>query len=230
MKIKKNTKTAISLAISSLLFASSFTSVHADDPVTGNVSLATDYVWRGISQTLENPAIQGGFDWAPSDNWYIGTWGSNVDFGGVENIEMDIYGGWTTELDSGLGIDIGFIQYLYFDDAADVDFNEIYAGLSYSGVSGMVSYDIDNKSTYLDLGYEYELTNGVTFGAHVGNYSFDGGGDYTDYSLGFGASFAGLDYGLNYYDTDISLADAGGDSDLLDLAEGRVVLSISRSF
>jgi uncharacterized protein (TIGR02001 family) len=230
MKNKYSKRSTLFLLINSLLLTISTTSMHAeDDPVTGNVTLATDYVWRGISQTLEDPAIQGGFDWAPDDNWYVGVWGSNVDFAGPEHMELDVYGGWATELSSGLGIDIGFIQYLYFDDTADVDFNEIYAGLSHSGFSGTLSYDTDNKNTYLDAGYEYEFANGLTASAHVGNYDFDLGGGYTDYSIGLAASFAGLDYGLTYYDTDISLAEAG-DLDTLALTDGRVVLSIGRSF
>ena len=211
----------LTLIASTLLLGASFTSVYADEPVSANISLATDYVWRGVSQTSENPAISGGFDWTPSENFYVGTWASNVDFGGVENIEVDLYGGWATELSNGVGLDFGFIQYLYFDDAADVDFNELYAAVSYNGVSGKLSYDVDNKNTYIEAGYDYELSSGLGLGFHIGNYSFDGGGDYTDYSIGLSGTFKGLDYGLSYYDTDI---------DDLSEADGRVVLSISRSF
>jgi len=193
----------------------------ADDAISANVTLATDYVWRGVSQTDENPAIQGGLDYSADNGFYIGTWGSNVDFGSVENLELDIYAGWATEFESGLGLDIGFIQYLYFDDAGDVDFNEIYAGLSYADFSGKLSYDIDNESTYIEVAYDVALPNDFGLGLHVGNYSFDGGGDYTDYSVSFSKSYAGLDYGLAYYDTDI---------DNVDIADGRVVFSVSKSF
>lgn len=203
-------------AIVSALLVSSVTA----GPVEGNVTLATDYVWRGISQTDENPAIQGGLDWSNDGGFYLGTWGSNVDFGDVENMELDFYGGWTTEFASGLGLDLGFIQYLYFDDAGDVDFNEIYAGLSYADFSGKLSYDIDNESTYLEVGYDTELANDFGLGLHVGNYSFDGGGDYTDYSISLSKSYSGLDFGLAYYDTDISG---------VDVADGRVVFSVGKA-
>jgi len=192
-----------------------------DNPIEANMTLATDYVWRGISQTDENPAIQGGLDFSADNGFYIGTWGSNVDFGDVENLELDVYLGWGTELASGLGIDLGVIQYLYFDGAGDVDFNEIYAGLSYADVSGKLSYDIDNESTYLELGYDLELANEFGLGLHVGNYSFDGDGDYTDYSLSLSKSYSGLDFGLAYYDTDISG---------VDIADARVVFSVSKAF
>lgn len=207
--------------MSTLLLGASFTNVHAEDSVSANVSLATDYVWRGVSQTSENPAISGGFDWAPSDNFYVGTWASNVDFGDVENIEVDLYAGWTTELSSGLSVDIGFIQYLFFDDANDADANEIYGGLGYNGFSGKLSYDVDNKNLYAEAGYDYELSSGLGLGFHIGNYDLDAGEDYTDYSISLSGSYKGLDYGLAYTDTDI-------DNDVN--ADGRFVLAISRSF
>ena len=50
--------------------------------VSGNVSIGTDYVYRGISQTTENPTIQGGFDLESETGLYIGIWTSNVDFDG----------------------------------------------------------------------------------------------------------------------------------------------------
>jgi len=205
-------------ALSAVLLASS---VSADDAISANFTLATDYVWRGVSQTDENPAIQGGLDYSADNGFYIGTWGSNVDFGSVENLELDVYFGWATEFDNGLGLDIGFIQYLYFDNAGDVDFNEIYVGLSHSGFSGKVSFDNDNDATYVELGYDAELANDFGLGLHVGNYSFDGGFDYTDYSVSLSKSYGGLDFGLAYTDTDI---------DNVDAADARVVFSISKSF
>ena len=219
--MKLTTLKPLTLLAGSLLVGASLTSVYAEEPVSANVSLATDYVWRGVSQTSENPAISGGFDWTPTENFYVGTWASNVDFGSVENIEVDLYAGWATELSSGLGLDFGFIQYLFFDDANNADANEIYAGASYKDFSGKLSYDVDNKNTYIEAGYDYELASGLGLGFHIGNYDFDAGGDYTDYSIGLSGSFKGLDYGLAYTDTDIKNVDE---------ADGRVVLSISRSF
>ena len=64
-----------SLAAAGLLAA---TGAAAD--ITGNVGLTTDYVFRGISQTDEKPAIQGGLDYAHSSGAYAGVWASNVDF------------------------------------------------------------------------------------------------------------------------------------------------------
>jgi len=206
-------------ALSTVLLASSMSA--NDNPVEANMTLATDYVWRGVSQTDENPAIQGGLDFSADNGFYLGTWGSNVDFGDVENLELDVYAGWATELASGLGIDLGAIRYLYFDNAGDVDFTEIYAGLSHSGFSGKASYDFDNENTYLELGYDTTFGDDIGLGLHVGNYSFDGDGDYTDYSITFSKSYAGLDFGLGYYDTDLSG---------VDVADARVVFSVGKAF
>ena len=78
----------------------------AADDISANVSLASDYVWRGVSQTNEKPAISGGFDYSHDFepvSWYIGTWASNVDpsfFGGTHSpsTELDLYTGFTGDV------------------------------------------------------------------------------------------------------------------------------------
>ena len=52
----------------------------AEGEWSGNVAMTSDYTWRGVSQSNEDPAIQGGFDYA-NGLFYAGTWASNVDFG-----------------------------------------------------------------------------------------------------------------------------------------------------
>jgi len=196
----------------------SFSSVMANDnPVEANMTLATDYVWRGVSQTDQAPAIQGGLDWSNESGFYVGTWGSNVDFSDSSSLELDVYGGWGTELSNGLGLDLGFIAYTYHDDGSDSDFEELYVGLSHSGFSGTVSRDFDNKDTYIDLSYETTFGQDIGLGLHIGKYT----GDYTDYSVTFSKSYAGLDFGLGYYDTDIS-------DDYT--ADARLVFSVGKAF
>ncbi|MBE0616861.1 MAG: hypothetical protein IH608_02885, partial [Proteobacteria bacterium] len=82
----------------------------AESNFSGNVAMTSDYVFRGISQTDSNPAIQGGFDYASPVGLYVGTWASNVAFGG--NIEMDWYGGFSNEV-AGFSYDLGVIYYAY---------------------------------------------------------------------------------------------------------------------
>src|ERR1044071_328356 len=82
--------------------------------VTGNISIVSDYRFRGITQTFEKPAIQGGIDYANAQNGlYLGNWNSNVSQGAGfpgGNIEMDFYGGWKKAFGA-FGLDVGPIYY-----------------------------------------------------------------------------------------------------------------------
>ena len=89
--------------------------------VTGNMTIATDYRFRGISQTFgegfftPGPAIQGGIDYSHSSGFYLGNWNSNISGNQYPNgssIEMDFYGGWKGQWDD-FGLDVGTIYYLY---------------------------------------------------------------------------------------------------------------------
>src|SRR5436309_11817709 len=84
-------------------------------PVTGNLTLASEYRFRGIDQTFGKPAIQGGFDYSHASGVYLGNWNSNVSQGAGYpngNIEMDFYGGWQKALGD-FGLDVGAIYYYY---------------------------------------------------------------------------------------------------------------------
>src|SRR5262245_38248388 len=82
--------------------------------LSANIGLATEYVFRGISQTSEGAAVQGGFD-ATCGMFYAGVWASNLDWGAndgrsVANIEMDWYGG--VKFNTGrIAWDLGVIYY-----------------------------------------------------------------------------------------------------------------------
>ena len=81
------------VAIASLGAGLSVSAAAEDEfTISGNVTLATDYVFRGQSQTDEEAAIQGGFD-MEFGGFYLGTWASNVDFGTDAQAEIDYYGG-----------------------------------------------------------------------------------------------------------------------------------------
>jgi uncharacterized protein (TIGR02001 family) len=96
-----------------------------DYTLTGNVGLFSQYVFRGISQTNEKPAVQGGFDWAHKSGVYLGTWASNISwvsdgtsgnpsgFTASAPIEWDFYGGYKGSLPADFGYDIGVLYYWY---------------------------------------------------------------------------------------------------------------------
>lgn len=102
--------------------------------ISGNVAIASDYAFRGVSQTGEEPAIQGGFDYAHDGGFSIGIWASNVDFGTDANLELDLYASYGQALDSGSSWDVGLIHYDYPAET-DLSFDEAFVGFGYKIVS-----------------------------------------------------------------------------------------------
>src|SRR5437868_933272 len=118
----KLTKLALCAAAATALFGGS--AMAQDFAVTGNVAITSDYVFRGISQTNEDPAIQAGVD-VTSGPFYAGLWASNVDFGDTTDAEVDTYIGVKPEF-AGFTFDIAAIYYAYLDQptAANWDYWE----------------------------------------------------------------------------------------------------------
>jgi len=146
-------KTILTLSVAAALAAPTLAAAADPSPVSGNMSIVSDYRFRGISQTYEGPAIQGGIDYSHPSGIYVGNWNSNVasqQFPLGSGIEMDFYAGWKTSLGD-IGIDIGTIYYYYpraewNEDAGsttgDADFNnwEIYFGASWKWLSAKFFY------------------------------------------------------------------------------------------
>lgn len=203
----------------------------SDFSVSGNVGLFSDYIFRGYTQTQNNPALQGGFDLEHSSGFYAGTWASNVEWstiGGssamVENsLEVDFYAGYATDL-AGIGIDVGVLQYWYpgdpRDGAADADASEVYFALSKSfgplGVTLKNSTVVSDEAwgfadmsgeNYTDLSVDFPV-GPLAVSAHVGYQTFGSAAgadlDYTDWKLN--AEYAINDtfaVGAFYTDTDM---------------------------
>jgi len=192
--------------------------------VSGNIAFTSDYVFRGISQALEDPAVQGGFD-IESGGFYIGTWGSNVDFGSAAHVELDVYLGYTREYDSGFSWDIGALQYLYPSET-ELDTLEVYLGLGMGGfgLTGYITdeyFGVETDAVYLDLSFEASFTDNFGIALHIGQSTFDTLlEDYIDYSATLTTSGAGVDFSLGLHGTDI---------DDNEFADDRVVFTISKS-
>ena len=212
--------------------------------ISGNVALTTDYRFRGISQTDRNPAVQGGFDWSHDSGFYLGTWGSNVDFAG--SLELDYYGGYAGDINDNLSFDVGAIYYDYPGDGGNLEFWEVYGGLSGDlgpvSLSGTVSYSNDyfgesGDAFYYDLGASYDLPAEFSLAAHYGYQTIDDGSvkdagffssdedNYQDWSVGVSRSFMELDFDLSYIDTNLGKSDCFGSK----ICDSTVVLSVSKS-
>ena len=164
---------------------------------TGNVGLFSQYVFRGLTQTNQKPAIQGGFDYSHEAGFYAGVWASNItwitDFsapGSSYSLEADTYLGWKFALPNDFGIDVGFLRYNYPGKAFvfvpgtnKADTNEFYAAGSWKWLSLKYSYStgdtfgtVDARgSDYLDLTAAIPIAeSGFTVTAHVGHQRFKG--------------------------------------------------------
>jgi len=234
-------KTLKKTALAAALATVTVTAAAAESPFSGNVAYTTDYTFRGISQTLEKPAIQGGFDYSHSSGLYAGTWASSVDFGDSTQSEWDWYGGFAGELGaSKLGYDVGVLSYNYTAGLDAYDFLEVYGKLSYDfgafALKGGVNYSNDyfNESgaaTYIFANLDLPLGKDLGLSFAVGHQSIDdedafGTPSYMDYKIAANYSLAGFGLSLAYVDTDLDKDECFGGSDLCD---SRVVFTVSRS-
>jgi uncharacterized protein (TIGR02001 family) len=216
----------------------------APDVVPGsfsaNVALASEYFFRGMSQTDDVPAVQGGFDWEHELGVYLGAWASNVKFTDA-SLELDLYGGLQGEFwASGVSWSAGFIYYYYpgADSSLEYDFVEATGSLGYDLfdlASAKVSFNWSpdyfagsGDAFYTALGVDIPLGKHFTLSGHVGKQNVDNNvkfalPNYVDYSVGLSTNVAGFDLGITWTDTDMS------DSECHD-ACGMVVGTISRSF
>ena len=85
-------KTLLAVAVSS---AALLTSAPSFAELSANVSVTNNYIWRGLTQTTNDAAVQGGIDYADESGFYAGTWVSNVNYGAddVYSYEHDLYFG-----------------------------------------------------------------------------------------------------------------------------------------
>ena len=174
-----------------------------------NVALSNDYVWRGMSQTSEEPAISGGFDIAGDSGLYFGTWASNVEFGDGAALELDWYAGYANELESGFSYDIGYLAYTYPGEDS-LDFEEIYLGLGYSYFGYTFSSGQDGAPDNSEISVALGDTGlGFTYG------DYDDYGEYTLISYDLPVTIAGLSVSLAFSDFDAEADGADEDTFLI---------------
>ena len=205
--------------------------------LTWNLAVTSDYVFRGISQTDLDPALQGGLDYSFGDTGlYVGAWASNVDFADSDgpDVELDYYIGWNHDLSDTLNLDLQVVRYSYMgeqDAYGNIDYNEVIGALAYDEMlTFTVAYanDYANEgfsSLYYNLGGSWDVGNDFALNAGVGRTNFsDDVGSYTDWNLGVSRQFGPVNVALNYYDVTGGFIDDVFGSDK---ASDRVVLTLS---
>jgi uncharacterized protein (TIGR02001 family) len=226
--------------------------------ISANVALTSDYKFRGISQSDKSAAVQGGFDAEFGPGFYLGTWGSSVDFGdGNEtgsfgSLELDYYGGWThTFGDTDFGMDVGYIYYDYPGDTVDPegDYQEFYLGGSWRDLSLQVSYSDDyyaetGEFWYIAADYSLSFWENFSLDLHVGYNMLEELKLNADGSVNEGGFLSSdedtyTDYSVSlsysWAGVDFAVAYVGTDLDEedyfdSDLGDGKAIFTLSKSF
>ena len=240
-------KNTLKLALLASAVVGSVSVAHAQDggalTLSGNASLTSDYRFRGISQTQESPALQGGLDasYAVSEtvSFYAGTWGSTGDKNTIGASEIDIYGGLSGT--SGLmNWTVGAIGYLYAD-ARDLDYYEINGeiGMDIGPVAAAagVYYAPDQENLGDEDGiYVYaNVSSGipnspVTLKASLGYEDNAFWNSKWDWSLGADVAYKQFTFGVAYVDTNKASRYLSDSGKLKRAGGAAVIFTIGASF
>ena len=210
----KTLKTSLLAMVATLALGGA---AHAQDGapfgLSFNVGAASDYVFRGISQTDEEPQIFGGVDASIGSIGYVGAWTSNVDFNNGTKLEYDIYAGIKPTLGP-VALDLGVIYYGYVDSppGPDQDYVEFKAAGSVPAgpatVGAAVYYSDEffgetGKALYYELNGAVAIPNSkVSLSGAIGHQQVEGPFDYTTWNLGAGYAIAdGIGIDVRYWDT-----------------------------
>ena len=216
--------------------------------VTTNLGATSDYRFRGISQTQNAPALQGGIDYADKSGVYIGNWNSSVSsqlYTNGSGLESDLYAGYKKEVE-GVTLDVGSYNYFYpRASVGSTNYNtkEVYVGAAKGPVSVKVSQSLgdyfatsNSKGTryyQADVTYPIAGTKASVL-AHAGKTDIANNTtlDYTDYNFGVGYNIAGFDVTAKYY-TNSNKTTTFETANTLNgqkLYKNAAVLSVSKTF
>ena len=239
-----------SLMAATVLAGSAFVAVPAAAQdlgveISGNAAVVSEYRFRGVDLSGGDVAIQGGIDVTHDSGIYVGTWGSSLDEDtvGYGHTELDVYGGWGTDINDSLSLDVGVIAYLYPNaPEGDYDYVEFYSsvgfGLGPADLSVGVAYapkqdslgNDDNLYLYSDLGVGIPDTP-ISLSAHVGYtdgfLTFTNDSKAWDWSVGAAVAIGEkLSVGVSY----VGVEDDIGPGDGYDFGDDAFVATLSASF
>jgi uncharacterized protein (TIGR02001 family) len=230
----KTLKLSLLAAVGALALAGSAQAADRPLGLALNAGGASDYMFRGLSQTGHKAQAFAGAD-VSSGMFYAGTWISNVDFGGAANLEYDLYAGVKPVLGP-VTFDFGAIRYGYnHEKALDLDYWEFKAAGSMAAgpatVGAAFFYSPDFTGPGNVNGYYYEVNASVpitgskfSVSGALGHQALQGPGDYTTWNLGLGyaaTDSVGIDF--RYWDT-------ANSSEYGSIADSRFVASVKATF
>jgi uncharacterized protein (TIGR02001 family) len=230
--------------ILALMLVAGFSVVQAE--VTGNATLTSDYRFRGVSQTQNAPAVQGGVDFAHSSGFYAGNWNSSISselYPGAAGIESDVYAGFKKEIFGGVTVDAGVLGYMYPRTTTNTNTTEVYVGVGFKNmVTAKYSQSVTNyfgvadskNSSYAQLDAALPVVEKLSAVAHYGRTSVNNNTalNYTDYNVGAAYDITGWVVAAKYH----SNTNAGTSFETANTINGQklykdtVVVSLSRNF
>ncbi|WP_020400785.1 TorF family putative porin [Kordiimonas gwangyangensis] len=195
---------------------------------SANAAIVTEYRFRGLSLSNHDPAIQGGFDVSHESGFYIGTWGSSIESYAGSEFEMDIYGGYATEIE-GLTFDVGLLAYTY-PGSKGTYYLELYSSIG--GTAGIVDWTLgaayvwdqdnvggtDNIYAYVDASVPLGDTP-FSLSGHLAYEDGAFGNDKWDWNAGVAYAFEQFSLSVSYVDTNVS-----------GIGKGAIVGMLSASF
>jgi uncharacterized protein (TIGR02001 family) len=200
-------------------------------------SLTSDYIFRGITQTDHDPALQVYLD--PSYGiFYAGVFASNVDFRTPDpDVEVDLYAGIRPELGP-VSTDFGYLHYFY-PEAPDIEYGEAYGMSSISPIEmlelGSAAYyapdygQTGDDSFYLEGNATVSLPHDISLSGALGMQWYGSGvglSDYTTWNVGASYTWQALTFDLRYHDTDLSTGTCGAEYPSEDSCEARIVATL----
>lgn len=200
--------------------------------VSFNIGAASDYVFRGVSQTDENAQIYGGADLS-SGIFYAGVWASNVDFGDSTDAEIDGYVG-VKPTAGPVALDFAAIYYGYVNAPSGSDYGywEFKAAGSVPAGPGSVGAAVyyspeffggTGEAVYYEVNGGFPIGEKVSVSAALGHQEVEGPGDYNTWNLGAGFALNDhIGFDLRYHDTD--------EHNYGKIYDSRVVVSLKAAF
>ena len=190
----------------------------AQAQVSGNLGLTSDYRFRGVSQTQNAPAVQGGIDYNHVSGLYIGNWNSSVSsqvYTNGSGVESDVYAGFKKQVFGNFVVDIGSYNYFYprAGTNGSFDTNEVFAGIGYKElVSVKYSHSLSDyfgtanskNSFYVQADAAIPVVGKLVAVAHVGRTDVNNNSklNYTDYNFGVAYDLQGRNMAAKYYIND----------------------------
>jgi uncharacterized protein (TIGR02001 family) len=217
-------KSILSIALGATLATSALVSTQASalevEGLSTNVGVVSQYFFRGVSQT-DTASASAGIDYEKG-GFSVGAWTADV----KDGLEIDLYGAYGGEFESGLGYSIGFTSYQY-TGGFDTSYNEVNLGLSYGMFS--LSYNVGEHEVEGGSDEDYDFLSITVehagFYATAGTWGDDLDGEYLE--LGYGTEIGGFDVGIAFIanSEELGVEDIAGSG-----SDENLVLSIGKSF